>query len=49
MIHPEQQRRAYLQAMGIDVWLPRGYEDSGTDYRVLYFHDGQNVFNREWV
>ena len=23
MIHPEQQRRAYLQAMGIDVWLPR--------------------------
>ena len=23
MIHPEHQRRAYLQAMGIDVWLPR--------------------------
>jgi len=23
MINPEQQRRAYLQAMGIDVWLPR--------------------------
>jgi DNA polymerase len=23
MIHPEQQRRAYLRAMGIDVWLPR--------------------------
>ena len=23
MIHPEQQRRAYLQAMGIDVWRPR--------------------------
>ena len=22
MIHPEHQRRAYLQAMGIDVWLP---------------------------
>ncbi|NNF40639.1 MAG: uracil-DNA glycosylase [Woeseiaceae bacterium] len=22
MIQPEQQRRAYLQAMGIDVWLP---------------------------
>ena len=21
---PEQQRRAYLQAMGIDVWVPRG-------------------------
>jgi uracil-DNA glycosylase family 4 len=24
MVHPEHQRRAYLQAMGIDVWLPRG-------------------------
>jgi len=23
MIDPEHQRRAYLQAMGIDVWLPR--------------------------
>jgi DNA polymerase len=23
MIQPEQQRRAYLKAMGIDVWLPR--------------------------
>lgn len=27
MIHPEQQRRAYLQAMGIDVWLPRDAAD----------------------
>jgi uracil-DNA glycosylase family 4 len=23
MVHPEHQRRAYLQAMGIDVWLPQ--------------------------
>ena len=23
MMQPEQQRRAYLEAMGIDVWLPR--------------------------
>jgi DNA polymerase len=23
MSHPEHQRRAYLQAMGVDVWLPR--------------------------
>lgn len=23
MMHPEHQRRAYLKAMGIDVWLPR--------------------------
>lgn len=27
MIHPEHQRRAYLQAMGIDVWVPRGQAD----------------------
>jgi uracil-DNA glycosylase len=24
MIHTEQHRRAYLEALGIDVWLPRG-------------------------
>ena len=24
MIHPETQRRAYLEALGIDVWVPRG-------------------------
>ncbi|MDJ0812583.1 MAG: uracil-DNA glycosylase [Woeseiaceae bacterium] len=23
MVHPEQQRRAYLDALGIDVWVPR--------------------------
>ena len=23
MVQPEKQRRAYLQAMGIDIWLPR--------------------------
>lgn len=30
MIHPEHQRRAYLQAMGIDVWLPRDSIDPET-------------------
>ncbi len=29
MIHPEHQRRAYLQAMGIDVWLPRDAAEPG--------------------
>jgi len=29
MIHPEHQRRAYLQAMGIDVWLPRDAPEPG--------------------
>jgi len=27
MIHPEYQRRAYLEAMGIDVWVPRDAAD----------------------
>ena len=27
MLQPEQQRRAYLQAIGIDVWLPRDQQD----------------------
>ena len=34
MIHPEHQRRAYLQAMGIDVWLPRDAADSGVEPSV---------------
>lgn len=31
MIHPEQQRRAYLQAMGVDLWLPRDSADVAVD------------------
>lgn len=31
MIHPEHQRRAYLQAMGIDVWLPRDAAEPGAN------------------
>ena len=27
MVQPEQQRRAYLQALGIDVWLPRDADE----------------------
>ena len=27
MIRPEQQRRAYLKAVGIDIWLPRDADD----------------------
>ena len=33
----------------VDVWLPRDYHESDKDYRVLYMHDGQNLFNPEWV
>ena len=28
MMHPETRRRAVLQAMGVDVWLPRGAADA---------------------
>ncbi|MEJ2128181.1 MAG: glycoside hydrolase family 31 protein [Woeseiaceae bacterium] len=39
----------FVGARHIDVWLPRDYATSDKDYRVLYFHDGQNLFNPEWV
>ena len=29
MIQPEQQRRAYLEALGIDVWVPRDEPEPG--------------------
>jgi DNA polymerase len=31
MIQPEHQRRAYLEALGIDVWLPRDQADPDTE------------------
>ena len=31
MIHSENQRRAYLEALGIDVWLPRDQLDPETE------------------
>jgi DNA polymerase len=31
MIQPEQQRRAYLEALGIDVWVPRDHIDPEVD------------------
>ena len=30
----------------VEIWLPPGYDsDSATRYRVLYMHDGQNLFD----
>ncbi len=34
MIQPEHQRRAYLRALGIDVWLPRDQADPEPDIRA---------------
>jgi DNA polymerase len=31
MIHSEQQRRAYLEALGIDIWVPREHVDPEVD------------------
>ena len=39
----------FVDPRHVDVWLPGDYHDSNKNYRVLYFHDGQNLFNPEWV
>jgi oligosaccharide 4-alpha-D-glucosyltransferase len=39
----------FVGSRHVDIWLPRDYNDSDKDYKVLYFHDGQNLFNPEWV
>ena len=31
MTHPEHQRRAYLRALGIDVWVPRDADEPAAD------------------
>ena len=40
-------RSAFLsETRHVEVWLPPGYdEDGGRRYRVLYMHDGQNLFD----
>ena len=35
MIRSEQQRRAYLEALGIDVWLPKDAEDPDAESVVV--------------
>ena len=40
MIQGEHQRRAYLQAMGIDVWVPRDAEDPGAAEACLPVAEG---------
>lgn len=41
MNYPEQQRRAYLQALGIDIWLPRGAPDEDFDQREAPSDDAE--------
>ena len=30
----------------VKIWLPPGYNESDARYRVIYMHDGQNLFER---
>lgn len=37
---------AYVDDRNVDVWLPSGYfAENDKRYKVIYMHDGQNVFN----
>ena len=43
--HPEFSSQ-YVMPRNVDIWLPPGYHESGTNrFPVLYMHDGQNLFN----
>ncbi len=36
----------HVDARNVEVFLPTGYDETSSDkYKVLYMHDGQNVFN----
>lgn len=35
----------FIDARNVEIWLPKGYPQKNTSYKVLYMHDGQNVFN----
>jgi enterochelin esterase-like enzyme/glycosidase len=35
----------FVDPRHVDVYLPRGYHESGKRYAVVYAHDGQNLFN----
>lgn len=40
-------KSSYVESRGFEVWLPSQYSEfPGQRFRVLYMHDGQNVFNR---
>ena len=41
----EQFPSAHAAPRTVDVWLPPGYHESGEAYRVVYLHDGQNLFD----
>ncbi|MEM7105215.1 MAG: alpha/beta hydrolase-fold protein [Bacteroidota bacterium] len=42
----ENFQSTYITARNIDIWLPDGYSGS-SQYKVLYMHDGQMLFDPE--
>ncbi|EAS18899.1 putative esterase [Flavobacteria bacterium BBFL7] len=36
----------YVDQRNLEIWLPQGYPLTNVDYKLLYMHDGQNVFNK---
>lgn len=45
-LHPDFRSDALGNARTLRVWLPPGYDDHPeTRYPVIYFHDGQNLFD----
>jgi predicted alpha/beta superfamily hydrolase len=37
----------YVSARNVEIWLPPGYDSNAKQkYKVLYMHDGQNVFDK---
>ncbi len=36
---------AHVAARDVNVWLPPGYDGGSARHRVLYMHDGQNLFD----
>ncbi|GAK90497.1 putative esterase [Nonlabens ulvanivorans] len=39
-------KSSYVDQRNLEIWLPQGYPLTGVDYKLLYMHDGQNVFNK---
>jgi predicted alpha/beta superfamily hydrolase len=35
----------HVKERNVEVWLPKGYPQEDTTYKLLYMHDGQNVLN----
>lgn len=46
ILYYENFKSSYVDERNLEVWLPQGYPLTGITYKLLYMHDGQNVFNK---